>query len=175
MAAAVVALGGCGGSTDNSSNESGETRYTVQAATDVTTGSFTKAQFIKHANAICRRSHGQIEMYYKRYAKEQKPGTSDEDVYAGAMQALIIPGIQFEFDYIRALGGPKGEERDVEDMVGTMQYAIETGQKSSTITTFEDLREQFADYNVLVRRFGINRCLIDKVPFAELKQIHAST
>jgi len=147
----------------------------VRASTDVTTGAYTKAQFIRHANAICKRSHRQIKMYYERYAKEQKPGTSDEDVYAGAMQALIIPGIQFEFDYIRALGGPKGEERDVEDLVGTMQYAIETGQRSSTINTFEDLREQFADYNRLVRRYGINRCLIDRVPFAELDRRQSGT
>lgn len=79
----------------------------------------------------------------------------------------FLPAIQFQFDAFFRMGAPAGEEGEVEELIGTMQYAIETGQ-AETVASGNELAKLFARFNQLARDYGVDRCTIDRSHYAPL-------
>ena len=140
--------------------------YPVRAITTVETSPLTKERFIEEANDYCRLDQIKLDKWFTEFLAEEKPGVSKRRVIADANHSFIIPGIQFQFDHILALGGPDGEEHLIEEMVGAMQYAIETGGRRQ-ITSAHQLSKLFEDFNRLANKYGVDECPVNakRYPF----------
>ena len=114
MAAGLSACGGDGSGT----------------TTAVGTPSLTKAQFLKKANAICRKGTKEMNRLdvaaWKRYgspSSEPDPATSDKVALA------LLPAREKEVRLIRTLGLPRGNEEHVEKMLKAWEEGIEKGRE----------------------------------------------
>lgn len=160
VVAAVAIGGGCGGDSAETAEGGG---FKVQASTTVTTGSLpTKARFVARVNQICRKAWKLILRNFSRYSSWQSPRMSEADVFAKTVRLTYLASVDFYiFDPIYRMGAPKGEERAAEDVIGTMQIAVERGQRVVRVPTTEKLLALFADYNEVARDYGLDECLVE--------------
>ena len=165
---AIVALlaVGCGG--DDQSTEASDHAPTpaTKAVTTVTTGPLDKAQYIAHVNNYCRNSWTLIRQRVAAYEEELGSHISKEKAFTESIWRNILPGIQFQFDQMHeVLGGvPAGDERQVEEMIGTMQVAIETGEKRRPASPGQ-LTSLFATYNKRAEQYGVSDCVVNEANF----------
>lgn len=145
----------------------------MQANTTVFPASPTidKAQFVKRVNKICREGWVTIFDNWNVYSSTQDPTLSEKERFIDAARLSLMAGIEFHiFDEIFRLGGPTGEEREVEVMIGTLQSAIERAQKGlAPIDSVAQVTELFDDYNQLARQDGLDECLVDEARLQRLE------
>jgi hypothetical protein len=143
----------------------------VEASTTVTTANLTKAQFIPRVNKICRQAWVIILDNFTQFSSGQDPNVSEKKRFAEAVQLSLLAGIDFHiFDEIYDLGAPRGEEREIEEMIGSMQSAVERGQKRLVpISSVQQVSKLFDDYNKRARQYGLDDCLVDEAQLGELK------
>lgn len=163
---AAIALGavvsGCGGGGDSASGAGGTT-HSVEAATTMTTGSLSKAQFIAHLNQLCGKEWAEIRQNFRQYSSWQDPRMSEKKRFGEAIQLSLLAGIDFHiFDNIRLIGAPEGEESQIEEIIGPMQYAVETGQQRVMIYSPAQLWALFGEYNQRAGRYGLDACLVNE-------------
>jgi hypothetical protein len=163
---------GCGGKADSQPSGVRGHTYSVRANTTVTTAEIEKAEYQVQANTICKISQGIILKRLADYRAEQGHATKAKKLIAGAIQMYFLPAIEFQFDGLYGMGAPSGDEDQVEEMIGTMQYAIETGQKggisSMRVSSANQLTELFQVFNRLAWDYGIDRCTVDKSHYGPL-------
>jgi len=160
LIAMVVIVAGCGG---GSSDADGQT-YSVEANTTIFPGDLTKAKFIPRVNKICRQAWVTVLGNWDEYSSTQDSRLSEKARFADAVQLSLMAGIEFHiFDNIYQTGEPQGGGHDVERMIGTLQSAIERGQKKlAPIGSVAQITELFGDYNQLASRYGLSDCLVDQ-------------
>lgn len=117
MAVFGVLLVGCGGGGGSESNES--------------TGTLTKAQFLKQASAICAKGTDEFGegdvAFWKRHGG---PGKNSSQALTNELQlTVLLPIRKRELREIRALGTPKGDEKYVEKMLVAWEEGIKTGEE----------------------------------------------
>lgn len=156
---AVVGGAGCGGSSD-----AGQP-YVVQADTTVTVASIPEAQLVPRINSICRQGWVTILDNFAKYSRwHENDGGSASARFAEAVRLSLLAGIDFHiFDEIHDLGAPQSERREIESIIGTMQSAVERGQKNlAPVSSVAQVSRLFADYNRRARRYGLGDCLVDE-------------
>jgi hypothetical protein len=154
-AIAVPAMSGCGGDNGASSAANGDKKFEVQADTTMTTGSLSKAQFIVHANALCRKGWPRVRENYKEYTGFQDRKGSQKERFAETVRLSLLASIDFHiFDNIHFLGAPEGEAADVEEIIGPLQEAVERGQRLQPIYSPAELWPLFAVFNRRARAYG---------------------
>jgi hypothetical protein len=165
-----AALAGCGGDSGGASAEGGHA-YSVEADTTVTTANIAKARFIPRVNKICRQAWVVILSNFTEYSETQDPKLSKRARFAEAVQLSLMAGIDFHiFDLIYRLGAPPGEERETEKIIGSMQSAVEQGEKRLVpISSVAQVAALFGDYNQRARRYGLDDCLVDNARLRKLK------
>ncbi|HWM63041.1 MAG TPA: hypothetical protein VNP96_03530 [Solirubrobacterales bacterium] len=157
MIVAVLVIG-CGNDAD------GDPERTTMASTTVTTGSLATAQYLAKINDYCQRDWARMLEKFADYQDAKGPNVSKKRLFIGASWRFLLPGIQFQFDVMRNSGAPEGGEVEVEEMIGTMQLAIESGQRQR-ISSAEQLSTLFEDYNRLAQQYGIDECVVDEAYF----------
>lgn len=158
----------CGGS-DGSDDET----FSVAADTTMTTANISKPQFIARVNRICRQAWVTIVGNFSEYSSTQSPEYSTRKRFNEAVRLSLIAGITFHiFDNIYNLGAPEGEERTTEEIIGSMQYASESGEKNLVpLFSIAQVSELYSDYNQRARLYGLDDCLVD---LAHLKKLSLS-
>jgi hypothetical protein len=151
---------GCGGDSGASADLPGHV-YSVQADTTVTTGSMSKAEFFARATATCLHRQTIVLNRFKRYRDEHRQDMSPSELIAKVSQEYLLPGIQFQFDELRLMGAPEGDEDQVEEMLGAFQFAIEKGQRSR-IDSADEFGDLFRVHNELAIAYGLSHCAVDK-------------
>ncbi|MET0305165.1 MAG: hypothetical protein ABW196_02925 [Solirubrobacterales bacterium] len=161
VAAASLAIG-CGGEGGEESTGAG---FNVYASTTVTTGPLDKPRFVAHVNKLCREGWAEILDNFTEYSSWQKAKKmSRQEVFIDSVRESFLAGFDFHvFDEIYLLGGPSGEEKDVEDVIGALQLAVERGQRQVQVSSPSQLTALFADYNRRARAYGLEDCLVDGV------------
>jgi hypothetical protein len=158
--AAMVA--GCGGDNGGASAETGAKTYSVEANTTVTTTSISKGRFISRVNQTCREAWVIILDNYRVHSSTQDPKLSKRERFAEAIRLSVLAGIDFHiFDNIRFLGAPRGEAREVEEIIGPMQFAVEQGQQGVHVTSIARLSSLFTDFNQRAHQYGLDDCLVN--------------
>lgn len=170
---ACVALSvGCGGSS-GAEGSSGRP-YSVEADTTVTTAKeIAPPTYRPRVNKLCREAWAIIVKNFSSYSSTQEASLSRKKRLEEAIQLSLLAGIDFHiFDEIYRLGAPSGMEREVERMIGSMQSAVEQGEKKLIpIETTAQVAHEFADYNRQAHRLGLDDCLVDE---AHLNKLHLS-
>jgi hypothetical protein len=109
---ALLALAGCGGGGTES------------------TGSLTKAQFLRKANAICAKGTKEFGKgdvaFWKRHGG---PSSTASQALTNELQLTVaLPIRKEELRQIRALGLPRGSEQRVEKMLAAWEAGIKKGE-----------------------------------------------
>jgi hypothetical protein len=162
---ALLLLVGCG---DGDSSESTSTQTSAQsseqgAATKAQplTGTLTKAQFLKKANAICVKgtaAMGKGDAAF--WAKHRPPGgkaPSQALVNQLQLQAILPVRVR-ELRQIRALGLPRGDEQRVETILEAWQEGVEKGEEEPS--SLDSGGPQFAFYKAYSMGidYGLEKC-----------------
>ncbi|HEX5713830.1 MAG TPA: hypothetical protein VFX85_10995 [Solirubrobacterales bacterium] len=164
----AIALAGCGGDSGETSSARPGLTYSVEADTTVVPGRFSEEEVYARAAKMCTSRQRQIRKSFLEY-KAERPQFSREELIKGGSYSRFLPGVQFIFDYIKIPGGPEGDEETsarMEEMIGVMQYAIETGQ-SNYPRSIERVEDLFREYNRLARAYGFDECTVDRAHYPE--------
>lgn len=147
MAVALFSAG-CGGS--DSSASGGEVT--------VTTGSLSKAEFVKRADAICKEAREKFTREYTAFAKKvQRTSKTAQEAASGELiEDILIPNFQKDVDEISALGAPKGDEEKVAAFLNALQQQLEEIHERPKI--LETTVTPLAKAEKLAKTYGLTGC-----------------
>lgn len=99
--------------------------------TDSTTGTITKAQFLKQGNAICAKGTDEFGKGDVAFWKQHGgPKSNASQALTNELQlTVLLPIRKEELRQIRALGLPRGDEHYVEKMLKAWEEGIRTGEE----------------------------------------------
>jgi hypothetical protein len=138
--AAIGVLVGCGGAGDNGSSD-----------TTITTSSHTKAEFIKLADGICKRERERVIAEFAAYVQQHEgKGKAKPEVINDAFATVVLPEIKHQIEEIRSLGAPKGDEQQVEELLSSLQEAVDAGNRF--------VAGDFKRSARLARAYGLESC-----------------
>jgi hypothetical protein len=120
--------------------------------------SISKAEFIKKADAVCKKGEEEVQKDFGAFAKThenvKKPTEAD---YAELVDAVLVENVEDEVDAIRALGAPEGDEKEVEAMLKAREDSIKKAQANpkAVIRGNEDI---FGEASKLAKAYGLKEC-----------------
>jgi hypothetical protein len=165
---------GCGGSGDAAEGGPGTytvggKTYTVEAGTTVNpTAPLPKPRFVVHFNALCRQSWKTIGENFSVFSAMQETRGGPQQRFAEAVQLSVLPGIDFHiFDEIHLFGAPKGQKRQVEELLGTLQAGVEHAEKLQIVSAAE-LLPLFETYNQRAHQYGLDACIVSKAHLGKI-------
>lgn len=131
----------------------------------------TKRQFVGQINRACRKEWGHIFDNWFAYRRTQNPKLSKETRFSKAVKLSLTAGITvYIFDSMYRLGAPRGQERQIEGIIGSMQSATERIWKglvpASSVALVSSL---YGPYNQRASRYGLTDCLVDKARLKPLE------
>ena len=97
------------------------------STTTTTTAAISKAEFVAKGNASCVANQKKQQAEFMAFFK--KHGISEKTEPTKAQQielvdAVFIPNVQNQIDFVKALGAPPGEEQQVSSALETAQEAL---------------------------------------------------
>lgn len=130
VAAAVAALlfaAGCG------SSDSGSNEVTVQ------TGSLSKAEFVKKADAICEGARTEFLAQYTNFVKAHKSDIGDkqkeEELLSEVVDSYLSPSVEGQIEKISELGAPKAYAAEVASFLKALQKRVEEASDDPAAVT----------------------------------------
>lgn len=140
LIAIALIVAGCGGGGGSSS-----------------TAALTKAQYVKQADAICKKGQQEREAAVNELAEEVKPGAEAGELpKAGLVKAIIEP-LGNMVDELAALPAPEGDEEQVEEIVEGYKKPVEEIEAEESVA-FNGALFQEADNKAL--KYGIENCVL---------------
>jgi hypothetical protein len=146
-AAALALVAGCGGGDSNS-------------GTEATTGSLSKAEFLKQGNAICAKGNKEINEGFEEFAKENGFSEKKQPTQAQlteVIETVVLPKVRGQVEGIKALGAPSGEEAQVEAITDAAEEALEKGEEDPA-TLASEKADPFAKANEKASAYGLVKC-----------------
>jgi len=144
--AVVVVAGGCGGASAD--------EITVQ------TGSLSKAEFIKRANAICEAVRSRFLREYVALYEQKKPkltGAAPGVWLSEVVDAVLLPNYeQRMIDEISALGAPASEEKEVASFLNSLQQRLDEVHQNPVELTKSPY--PFAKPARVAKKYGLTGC-----------------
>jgi len=115
--AALLVAAGCGG------GSSGPTEATVQ------TGSLSKAEFIKKADAICEAARAEFltkfESFYQAHKAEASNQQSEAAFLGEVFQSVLSPNVERQIEQISKLGAPKDYAPQAATFLNALQAQLQ--------------------------------------------------
>ncbi|HEX2097144.1 MAG TPA: hypothetical protein VHF50_07240 [Solirubrobacterales bacterium] len=142
LLAITMFAAGCGGDDDTSGSE------------PLATSSLSKAAYVKKAGSICTRGLEGIRFY------EVPPKfKSEAEKMEARIDRAVVPSFGKMEEELRALGAPKGDEKQIEAYLDALDAEIGSArQRSGSISSFTQLEAVFRPSAELARRYGIDSC-----------------
>jgi len=137
----LLALGGCGSSSNSSSSATGAGRAT----------GITKADFVKRANAICVKGNAESKAAAARLGANPSEGQ-----IVTFVRSVEVPAVQAQIDAIRALGAPAGDAVKIAEMLKLAEHAVkEVRIQPTVISSGVDV---FAGFAHIAHPYGLTSC-----------------
>ncbi len=142
--AVVLAVSGCGSSDDPSG------------------ASITKAQFVKKADASCKKGKEKIRADFAKYVKEREDKGQDlsnptEDDFAEVVDVVLVPDVEEEVEEIRDLGAPSGDEDQVDAILEAREDGLEAAEAEPKAVVVSG-KNVFAQATKLAKEYGLEVC-----------------
>jgi hypothetical protein len=125
------------------------------------TAHLTKAQYEQRAKAICAQAHAQIGEGLA--ALPRKIARGDAIGRAEAREALtevILPRVRSQYEAMRRLPPPRGDEDFLDLMLSTLSRSLETGEES--LARFFHIKAsaytEFGEATVMTGEYGVRGC-----------------
>lgn len=142
----ALVLAGCGGGGDKSEGS------------EVNASSISKAQFVKEANAICKKGSDKMHSDYMAFSNEKNDNpTPSQAEYKEFVNTVVAPNVTREIDEIRAIGAPKGDEERVEAIIAALEEGLEKTREKPELALSAN-REIFAQAIKLATAYGLTVC-----------------
>lgn len=150
--ALVLAIAACGGGDSSDGGDGGTSEGTTASAPAI-----TKAELIKKADAICRKTDEIQKKALKAYPGGEKLTLEDSPEMRKLMKVVLLPPIEAELKQIAALGAPAGEEAKVTAIMTGWERALEKSLKDpSLLIGFDD--GPFIAPGKLAAKYGFKDC-----------------
>lgn len=122
--------------------------------------SLSKEEFIKEADAICKKTDkveaGEAVAYLKAHSKTFQ-GLSREAANEKLIVAIGIPSLTRETEELEALGAPSGEEKKVATILSAIRTAIKASEQNPASAETRP-GGPFARPTKLASEYGFNQC-----------------
>jgi hypothetical protein len=143
---ALVAVG-CGGGDDSSGD-----------ATESSSSSLTKAEFIKQGDEICAKANSAIEEEANEFAEEnnidtEKPTEAQQEE---VIEQVFGPALRQQSEEIADLGPPQGEEEAVEDIVEAVGRGADEVEEDPAALL--EGKNPLTEAGKLAKAFGFKQC-----------------
>jgi hypothetical protein len=142
-AAAVLAalIAGCGGG-DETTDE---------------TATLTKAEFIEQGDAICQEGNDASEKEAEEFAEENgfTLEKATEEQLEEAVGEVLVANLDRQLDELSALGAPEGDEERVEEIIVSLEGAVEEIEEEPSLV-FEG--EVLKEPSKLAEDYGFKVC-----------------
>jgi hypothetical protein len=139
LALAALVVTGCGGDSESQ-----------------TTESLTKAQYVKQADAICKRQNEKKDAALnKAYEELQKEKTGAGRAGEEKIIEIALPPIAEMTEEVAELGVPTEQSEEAEKFVGEMEAAISEVQDDPSLALDE---EPFEGAKARAARLGFKQC-----------------
>jgi hypothetical protein len=93
----------------------------------------TKAEFIRQADAICKAATKKIQDGFNEAAQRNTPRSKESAAATQFVDDVMAPTYQRQINEIRALGAPKGDEKQVDAMLTAMQEGLDSGKEQPLV------------------------------------------
>jgi hypothetical protein len=149
----VAVAAGCG-------SDGGSTTANVPSSEPVSveTSSLTKTEFVKQAEAVCRRERAKMGKELQALTNSLGGTPSQKVTVNKAMDPILIPGVEAHVQQIRALGAPSGDEQQVEQLLAAMQEGVKTAEDESSLKDFIQFTRFFHHFDQLAEKYGVGGC-----------------
>jgi hypothetical protein len=129
------------------------------SSSTTTTAAISKAEFVAKGNASCVANQKKQQAEFTAYAK--KHGFSEKTEPTKAQQtelvdAVFVPNVQTQINYIKALGAPSGEEQQVTAALETAQTEL-TKVKANPELIFSK-QDPFKATGEKLHALGLTQC-----------------
>lgn len=127
-------------------------------SSDSSTASISKAEFIKKADAVCKKGEEEVQKDFGTFAKTheniKKPTEAD---YAELVDAVLVENVEKEVDDFRALGAPEGDEGKIEAMLQAREESVKKAKDDpkAVVTGNEGI---FGEAGKLAKAYGLKDC-----------------
>jgi hypothetical protein len=155
-AVALIALAGCGGSSQGSSGD----QVSVEAS------SLSKAEFIEESDKICKELQRQYRQEFEAKAQDvseelsKAPQGAQEKLATEAQATLVddilAPSYERLVDQIGSLGAPSGDEEQVTAILRSIQLTID--ELRAEPTKIADNLTPFEKASRLATAYGLDGC-----------------
>lgn len=141
LAIAIVATG-CGGGDDSGASSS-----------------LTKAEFIKQADAICKKGGESVNEEVEDFAEENdfEPNKATKEQQAELLTEVVAANIQSQAEEIDALGAPPGDEAQIEAMLAAVEEGVEKMESEPTLFLSKPTNP-LAKGSELAEEYGLEVC-----------------
>ena len=136
LPAALLIVAGCGGGDDD----------------DAT----TKAEFIRKADAICKKAHDAFEEEF-RQAFSKPSQQTNERLKAFALSDLV-PVQEGEIEEVSALEPPAGDEAEVKAIIDAVQTGVDKIKADPGILLPSVPEDPLAEGHRLAKAYGLKEC-----------------
>jgi len=97
-------------------------------------GTLTKQQFLRRAQAVCKRSLEELNRADLAAWKKYEPDhTTTDEAVLNKVSLALIPGKEREVGRLRALGLPRGNERYVDEMLRAWEEGLEEAREDPSL------------------------------------------
>lgn len=114
--------------------------------------SLTKAEFIEQADAICAAGNEELNSLDSDFGA----GKSPAEIVDSFVSEELIPVLRAEHDEIEALGAPEGDEAEVENLLASLQEAIDAAEEDPMAFVISD--DAFAAADKAAEDYGLKEC-----------------
>ena len=114
--------------------------------------SLTKAEFIEQADAICAAGNKELNSLEPEFAAGKNPA----EIVDSFVSEELVPVLQAEHDDIEALGAPEGDEAEVENLLASLQEAIDAAEEDPMAFVISD--DAFAAADKAAEDYGLQEC-----------------
>lgn len=136
---AALAVAGCGGGGSSS------------------TTALTKPQYVKQANAICKKGQQEREAAVNEVAEKVKPGAEVSELPKGKLVEAVIPPLGHMVDELAALPAPEGDKEQLEPMIEGYEKAVEEIENDEE-AAFN--AEVFKEPDETAKKYGLEDCVL---------------
>jgi hypothetical protein len=123
--------------------------------------SLTKAQYVREATALCASQRGRISRELAPVS--EKLGRGDAIGRAEvkeAMEDVILPGFRSEYEELRELRPPRGDEDFLDLMISKFSASLANGEED--LVRFFRLKlsgySEFAEGTLMTKEYGVEGC-----------------
>lgn len=125
---------------------------------DATATAATKAEYLKQANAACRRERAGLKQRIAEF-RRLREGDEPREVFNGELaRNVLLPTIENEMEAIRALRAPPGEDGRIDHLLSLEELALTNVVYMERVSSIAAVKREFADSARRLSAYGLPDC-----------------